>query len=207
MTSRTVVPGRARLYNARADEPEIMDVPEMGFVMVDGHGDPNTSKDYAEAIEALYSLSYTLKFALKKEQGLEFRVGPLEGLWWVDDMAEFSTQRKAAWRWTAMIVQPEAVTADRFEQARADVSRKKQLPALAVARLERFEEGRSAQILHVGPFSAEGPTIARLHAFIAEHGHTFDGRVQKHHEIYLSDPRRSVPERLRTIIRQPFSSA
>ena len=173
--------------------------------MIDGQGDPNTSPGYADAIQALYSLSYTLKFALKRELGLQYRVGPLEGLWWSEDMAEFSEDRKDDWSWIMMIAQPDEVTPDRFDVARTDVGHKKDLPALPRARLQRFEEGTAAQILYVGPFSGEGPTIRRLHAFIKERGHTFDGIHQKHHEIYLSDPRRSAPERWRTIIRQPFA--
>jgi hypothetical protein len=182
----------------------IVRVPETGFVMIDGQGDPNTSPGYADAIQALYSLSYTLKFALKRELGLQYRVGPLEGLWWSEDMAEFSEDRKGDWSWIMMIAQPDEVTPDRFDLARTDVGHKKDLPALPKARLQRFEEGTSAQILYIGPFSGEGPTIQRLHGFIKEQGHSFDGIHQKHHEIYLSDPRRSAPERWRTIIRQPF---
>jgi len=204
MATDTLVSERERMYRASAGKPEIVHVPEMSFVMIDGHGDPNTSQDYREAIEALYALSYTLKFALKKEQGLQYRVGPLEGLWWAEDMAAFDLERKGDWNWTMMIAQPDAVTLDRFELARDEAWRKKQLPAIARARLERFEEGACAQILHVGPFSAEGPTILKLHAFIQEQGHSFDGKLQRHHEIYLSDPRRSAPEKWKTIIRQPL---
>jgi hypothetical protein len=207
MATDTLVSERERLYKASAGKPEIVLVPEMSFVMIDGHGDPNSSQDYKDAIEALYPLSYTLKFALKKEQGLQYRVGPLEGLWWAEDMAAFDLERKGDWNWTMMIAQPDAVTLDRFELAREEARRTKQLPAIARARLERFEEGACAQILHVGPFSAEGPTIVKLHAFLQEQGHSFDGKLQKHHEIYLSDPRRSAPEKWKTIIRQPFSSA
>jgi hypothetical protein len=204
MMTATLSNERALLYKASAREPEIVRVPEMGFVMIDGQGDPNTSPGYADAIQALYSLSYTLKFALKRELGLQYRVGPLEGLWWSEDMAEFSEDRKGDWSWIMMIAQPDEVTPDRFDLARTDVGHKKDLPALPRARLQRFEEGTAAQILYVGPFSGEGPTIRRLHAFIKQRGHTFDGIHQKHHEIYLSDPRRSAPERWRTIIRQPF---
>jgi hypothetical protein len=207
MRGSTSATDRERLYKASARMPEILHVPEMGFVMIDGHGDPNTSQDYREAIEALYSISYTLKFALKKEEGLQYRVGTLESLWWTENMAEFSAERKGDWNWTAMIAQPESVTNERFAHARGELQRKKQLPALPKARLERLEEGLCAQILHVGPFSAEGPTIARLHAFIGEQGYSFEGAHQKHHEIYLSDPRRSAPEKWRTIIRQPITEA
>jgi hypothetical protein len=207
MPTDTLVMERERLYEASEGKPEIVLVPEMRFVMIDGQGDPNTSHDYKGAIEALYTLSYTLKFALKKEQGLQFRVCPLEGLWWAEDMAAFDLERKGDWNWTMMIAQPDAVTLDRFELGREEARRKKQLPAIARARLERFEEGACAQILHVGPFSAEGPTILKLHDFIQEQGHSFDGKLQRHHEIYLSDPRRSAPEKWKTIIRQPFASA
>ena len=120
-------------------------------------------------------------------------------------MAEFSPQRKGDWSWTMMIAQPDEATHERFEGAREEVGRKKDLPALPRARLERFEEGPSAQILYTGPYSGEGPTIARLHAFMREHGYSFEGSYQKHHEIYLSDPRRTAPERRRTTIRQPFT--
>jgi hypothetical protein len=183
--------------------PEIVRVPRLTFAMIDGHGDPNSSAEYREAIQALYGLSYTLKFGLRKELGLGYRVGPLEGLWWADDMAGFSGASKDDWRWTAMISQPDAVTRDRFEQAREEVGRKKLLPGLQRTRLEQFAEGLAGQVLYLGPYSDEGPTIQALHRFIHELGYSFDGR--RHHEIYLGDPRRTAPERLRTIIRQPVA--
>ena len=141
MTISMLAKERDLLYRASAREPVIVRVPEMGFVMIDGKGDPNTSPEYVAAIQALYSLSYTLKFALKRELGLQYRVGPLEGLWWGEDMAEFSEDRKSDWNWTMMIAQPDEVTPDRFDLARTDVGHKKDLPALARARLQRFEEG------------------------------------------------------------------
>lgn len=189
-----------RLYEA-ARTPELVRVPELGFLMVDGHGDPNTSTEYREAIETLYTLSYTLRFGLKKALGVVYRVGPLEGLWWSDDPTDFVRDNKAAWNWTAMISQPDIVTLERFEEAREEARRKKRPAGLDRARLVRFDEGLAAQVLYLGPYSDEGPTIERLHAFIHELGHTLAGR---HHEIYLGDPRRSAPERLRTIIRQPI---
>jgi hypothetical protein len=208
MTTQLPNPARLltpeRLYQA-SRAPEIVRVPELTFVMVDGHGDPNTSVEYREAIQALYGLSYTLKFSLKKELALTYRVGPLEGLWWADDMAEFSIGRKADWHWTAMIAQPDVVTPERFDRAREEVARKKALPGLERARLERFAEGLAGQVMYVGPYSDEGPTIEQLHRFIRELGYTFDGRRQRHHELYLGDPRRSAPEKLRTIIRQPVA--
>lgn len=195
------------LYRASARGPEFVRVPDLAFAMIDGHGDPNTSTEYVDALAALYAISYTLKFALKKELGLSYRVGPPEGLWWADDMAGFATGQKADWSWTAMIAQPDAVTPEWFARARDDAGRRRPLAALGSVRLERFDEGLCAQVLHVGPYSAEGPAIAGLHARIAEAGGRFDGRRQKHHEIYLGDPRRSPPEKWRTIIRQPFTSA
>lgn len=193
------------LYRARLGQPEMVRVPEMGFVMIDGRGDPNSSPEYSEAIQALYAVSYTLKFALKKAEHLDYRVGPLEGLWWAEDMTDFSAARKSDWIWTMMIAQPDAVTNERFAAARGDAARKKKLPALDRTRLDRFTEGLCAQVLHVGPFSAEAPTIAALHAFIRDQGFDFDGSRHKHHEIYLSDPRRSAPERWKTIVRQPVA--
>jgi hypothetical protein len=192
---------RDRLYQASRTS-EFVRVPELAFVRIDGEGDPNTSPAYRDALEALYGLSYTLKFALKKELGLSYRVGPLEGLWWADDMAVFSTGRKADYRWTMMIAQPDEVTAERFDRARDEVRRKKGPGALDRVRLERFAEGLAAQVLYLGPYRDEGPTIERLHAFIRDAGYRLRG---KHHEIYLGDPRRSAPEKLRTIIRQPIA--
>lgn len=192
------------LYHASSRRPELVHIPERVFAMIDGRGDPNTSTEYWNALEALYALSYTLKFALKKELGRSYRVGALEGLWWADDMAAFALESKADWRWTMMIAQPDEVTTERFARAQDDLGRRKALAALGSERLERYSEGLCAQILHIGPYAAEAPAIARLHAFIGASGGRFDGRHQKHHEIYLSDPRRAAPEKWRTIIRQPF---
>jgi hypothetical protein len=182
-------------------EPALIHVPEFPFLMIDGHGDPNVSSEYRQAIEALYSLSYTLKFALKRgPRQLDYRVMPLEGLWWVPDMSEFSAALKSNWDWTMMIRQPQEVDRGLLTEAVSKAVAKKPLPAASLVRLEQFREGAVAQIMHIGPYAAEAPTIERLHAFIAEQGYE---RVGKHHEIYLGDPRRSAPEKLRTIIRQP----
>lgn len=194
-----------RLY-APPKTPVLVTVPPFDFIMIDGQGDPNSSAAYREAVEALYALSYTLTFALKKD-GVVERVRPLEGLWWSDDFADFTAGRKDAWHWTAMIAQPAAVTPERFARAQAEAGAKRPLPGLARARLERFDEGPCAQVMHIGPYSAEGPTIARLHEFIRAQGCAFDGRRQKHHEIYLGDPRRAAPDKLKTIIRQPVTRA
>lgn len=184
-------------------KPALVDVPEMRFVMIDGRGDPNTAKSYREAIEALYAVAYTVKFALKRTpDGIDFAVMPLEGLWWSDDMTTFPAGGKSRWSWTAMIMQPEPVTGALVDDAIHQVSTKKSLPALDLLRYERFAEGRAAQVMYVGPYSDEGPSIAALHRFIDEQGLTRSG---KHHEIYLGDPRRTAPERLRTVIRQPVA--
>ena len=192
------------LYNPSAKEVTIVDVPAMQFLMVDGTGDPNTTQAYTDAIEALYGVAYTLKFLIKKEKAVDYPVMALEGLWWAPDMRAFSSNNKESWLWTMMMMQPEVVTRELFEQVLEQVEKKKPSPALAKMRLGGFHEGLSAQIMHIGPFSAEGPTIAKLHAFIKEHGYSFEGTEQKHHEIYLSDPRRTAPEKLRTVIRQPM---
>ena len=189
------------LYNPSQKEVVIIDVPKMNFLMIDGKGDPNTAKEYKDAVETLFSVSYTLKFMVKKGKvAIDYGVLPLEGLWWVDDMSKFSVENKDEWQWTAMIMQPEYVTGDLIKEAVEEVKKKKNLPALSKMRFESFHEGVSAQIMHIGPFSAEGPTIAKVHAFIKEEGYKLRGR---HHEIYLNDPRRVEPDKMKTVIRQP----
>jgi hypothetical protein len=191
------------LYTPRGDDAVLVDVPEMRFLMVDGAGDPNTSPDYQAAVETLYTVSYTLKFSVKRgDIGVDHKVMPLEGLWWTDDMVDFSIERKHDWKWTMMIAQPSLVSAELVDHAIAEAGRKKDLPALRRIRFEPFAEGLSAQIKHVGPYASEGPTIEKLHAFIAERGYA---RVGKHHEIYLGNPRRTAPEWLTTIVRQPIA--
>lgn len=197
----------ANLYRPSESAVSLVDVPPMLFLMMDGSGDPNTSPEYGQAIEALYGLSYTVKFLLKRVLGGDYTVMPLEGLWWTPDMESFSAARKSDWLWTAMIAQPPALTAELFERVRAEASQKKLLPALGRVRLVEFHEGLCAQIMHIGPYAAEEPTIARLHNFIHTHGFTFGGRTQKHHEIYLSDPRRTAREKMKTIVRQPITPA
>jgi hypothetical protein len=193
----------AAFYKAPARTVEDVDVPEMWFLMIDGRGDPNKATEYAEAVSALYQLAYAIRFHIKKgPQAIDYGVMPLEGLWWADDMRAFSTEDKSAWKWTMMILQPEFVTRAVVEEMRIEVARKKNPAALPKIRLETFREGPSAQILHIGPYSAEGPDIAKVHDHIRESGHTLRG---KHHEIYLNDPRKSAPEKLKTIIRQPYA--
>ena len=192
------------LYHASKKDPGLIDVPEMNFLMIDGAGDPNTSKSYAEAIQALYSVSYTLKFMIKKgPRAIDYGVMPLEGLWWVDDMSEFSQDDKSNWKWTAMIMQPELIKKEDVSEAIRIAGDKKYLPALPLLEFKSFTEGKAAQVMHIGPFSEEGPTIQKLHEFIAEKGFQRRG---KHHEIYLSDIRRAAPEKWRTVIRQPYKT-
>lgn len=188
------------LYQPSAKVVAEVQVPAFTFLMIDGQGDPNTSTAYAQAVEALFAVSYTAKFTLKKSGGQDYAVMPLEGLWWADDLSTFGRGERNQWRWTMMILQPDCVPPAQLRQAIDDATRKKPLPAAPRLRIERFEEGRCAQILHVGPFSAEGPVIQRLHAHISAHG----GLRGRHHEIYLSDIRRADPSRWKTVIRQPM---
>ena len=189
------------LYQASAKEVVQVSVPTLRYLMVDGQGDPNTSQEFAQAVEALFAVSYTAKFAMKKGiQAIDYAVMPLEGLWWADDMSAFVADDKANWKWTMMMLQPAFVSDEVIEAAMVSAGKKKQLPSLSKLRVEEFSEGSCAQIMHVGPFSEEGPTIARLHEFIAAR----TGRTGKHHEIYLSDIRRARPEKWKTILRQPM---
>ena len=191
------------LYRPSAKKVEAVDVPRMNFLMIDGKGDPNTSQEFKDAIGVLYPLSYTLKFMIKKGGiGVDYGVLPLEGLWWADDMSSFVDDRREHWQWTLMIMQPELVTEQMVQEANAQVLKKKNPVSLPLVRFESFEEGKVAQILHVGPFSEEGPSVEKVHAFIEEGG---SQRRGKHHEIYLSDIRRAAADNWKTIIRQPMS--
>jgi hypothetical protein len=187
-------------YTARVGKPALVDVPPRPYLMIDGKGDPNTSPQYADAIAALYPLAYGLRAAIKASTGDGYTVMPLEGLWWADDMTTFSVDDKGDWKWTMMICQPDLVTTDLAADVMPRVIVAKALQAGGEVRLETNGEGLSAQVMHVGPYSAEAPTIELLHAFIAEEGLQLSG---KHHEIYLGDPRKSDPAKLKTIIRQP----
>ena len=189
------------LYKPAAKCVELVDVPEMNYLMIDGQGDPNQSQAYREAIEALYTVSYALKFMVKRGSlEIDYGVMPLEGLWWADDMSTFSVDDKASWKWTMMIMQPEWVTQELLHAAIQQVKRKKNPVALSQIRFEAFSEGRAAQTMHIGPFTEEGPTVQRVHDCIQDRGFHLSG---KHHEIYLSDIRRAAPENWKTIIRQP----
>ncbi len=190
------------LYQPSAKEVVQVEVPKMNFLMLDGKGDPNTSTAFQAGVEVLFALSYSIKFKVKKGTlAIDYGVMPLEGLWWMDDMSKFSTDDKDDWKWTVMIMQPDFITGAMVEEAMHEVRRKKNPAMLGDVRFESFAEGTCAQIMHIGPFSTEGPTIERLHKFIAASGRELIG---KHHEIYLSDIRKAAPEKWKTVIRQPM---
>ncbi|HJE51883.1 MAG TPA: GyrI-like domain-containing protein [Tessaracoccus flavescens] len=218
-------------YQAKKGRFDIITVPPMQFLMIDGAGDPNTSPIYAASVETLYPVAYTLKFFSKRELGRDYAVMPLEGLWWADDMAAYTVGDKSAWQWRLMIMVPDWIEREHFEAATAQVAAKARsaktakvsktsssksggqataeasgtAPRLDDLRLETYDEGLSVQTLHVGPFSDEGPVLEEMHErFIPSNGLTMTG---EHHEIYLSDIRRAAPEKWRTILRQPVGRA
>ncbi len=188
-------------YTAKKN-PTIVDVPARPFLMIDGYGDPNTATEYRDAVQALYPIAYGFRAAIKAASGVAYTVMPLEGLWWVPDMTAFDPADKSIWSWTAMICLPEAITDTMIDEVIPAVTDKKHLVAGSMARVETLTEGVAAQILHIGPYAEEAPTIDTLHRFIGDNGRV---RTGKHHEIYLSDPRKADPAKLRTIIRQPFT--
>jgi len=192
------------LYAGKPGVFTAVTVPPMQFIMIDGHGDPNTSQEYIDAVQVLYPVAYTLKFMCKKELEQDYGVMPLEGLWWTENMADFNMEDKSNWLWTAMIMQPAIITKDMFDRAVQQVADKKAPAAIGKIRLETYDEGRAAQVMYVGPYAGEGPTIMQLHAFIREQGGELTATNKHHHEIYLGDPRRVAPEKLKTIIRQPY---
>ena len=185
------------LYNPSTREVIVVEIPTMTFLMLDGMGDPNTAQEYKDAIEALYSVAYTIKFRLKKDAAFDYSVMPLEGLWWGEGGRNASREN---WHWTMMIMQPNIVTNEWFIHALEQARRKKNLAALDKMRLENLDEGIAVQIMHVGPFATEGQTIEKIERFLEEHSYVAQG---KHHEIYLSDPRKTAPEKMRTVLRQP----
>jgi hypothetical protein len=193
-------------YKPSLKKVSIVEVPEWNFLMIDGQGDPNKEQSFGEAVETLFAVSYAIKFMIKKgEKAIDYGVLPLEGLWWADDMSAFSVDDKSDWKWTLMIRQPEFVSSALVWEAVEQVRQKKNPPALPLLRFEAFEEGKAAQIMHVGPFSEEGPTIEKLHAHITEPTESGRELRGKHHEIYLSDIRRAAPENWKTVIRQPMT--
>lgn len=194
---------RRDLYAPRSGGFQLVTVPELPFLMVDGAGDPNTSASYQEAVTTLYAVSYAVKFASKQQLGRDYVVAPLEGLWSADDPAVFVDRAKEQWQWTMMITQPEWITPAMVDEAVRLAATKRDLPALTRLRFERYAAGLSVQVLHIGSYDDEGPVLERLHQeFMPANGLTFNG---PHHEIYLSDPRRTEPAKLRTILRQPVA--
>lgn len=187
-------------YNPSSQKPEIVTVPKFQFLMIDGRGAPGCP-DFQKAIEALFGVSYKTKFACKKASGMDYVVMPLEGLWWADDLNDFMAGNRNEWRWTLMMMQPDFVTADIIQAAIRSAKENETNHALEQLRFEKYGEGLSAQILHTGPFADEHPNIMKLHDLIQSSGGTL---TQKHHEIYLSDFRKTAPEKLKTILRQPF---
>ncbi|MEJ2758934.1 MAG: GyrI-like domain-containing protein [Anaerolineales bacterium] len=193
------------LYRPSGKDFSIVEVPEMQFLMVDGRGDPNTATEYQQAVEALYGTAYKLKFASKKQMERDYVVPPLEGLWWAEDMETFITREKDQWSWRMMIMTPDWIGEEMFRQVVETIASGKEPPAaLEKVRLERYHEGLSAQIMHIGSYDDEGPTLARLHqTWLPENSYTENGL---HHEIDLSDPRRVAPEKLKTVLRQPVKA-
>lgn len=199
------------LYAPSAKDFALVEVPPMRYLAVDGHGDPNTAASYREAVQALYGVAYTVKFASKRALGRDVVVAPLEGLWWAEDPRAFAARDKGAWSWTMLIAQPDWIDEDAVADAVAAVRAKAAKagdaanPALDLVRLQHLHEGTSAQILHIGSYEDESPTLARLHEeWMPQHGLTFNG---PHHEVYLSDPGRTAPEKLKTVLRQPVRPA
>lgn len=189
-------------FRARRGEFRIVDVPRARYLAIDGAGDPNTAPAYRAALEALYPLAYAVKFASRAELGRDYVVPPLEGLWWAEDMAAFTERRnKSLWQWTMLIMVPDWVPDDLVGAARERVLAKRAPERLDDVRIEALDEGTCVQTLHVGSFDDEAPVLARMHdEFIPDAGLRMTGR---HHEVYLGDPRRVAPERMRTILRQP----
>jgi hypothetical protein len=193
-------------YKAKNHVFRIIDMPAMQYLMIDGHGDPNSSTEFQQAIEALYPVAYKLKFASKQILGKDYVVMPLEGLWWAKDMSIFTSARdKSQWDFTLMIMQPDWITREMFEAAVQKVREKNPPVGLANVRFETLEEGTSVQTLHVGSFDDESAILKQMHEeFVPQHGLKL---TKKHHEIYLSDFRKVSPDKLRTILRQPVIKA
>ena len=192
-------------YQPSAKEVSLIELPEMQFLMIDGMGSPGDSQEYMDALAVLYPIAFKTKF-LSKAKSKDYVVPPLEGLWWADNMDDFIEGNRDKWKWTMMIMQPDWITQNMINEAKAITEEKKPelselLPKL---RLEKYREGKAAQIMHIGPYSEEGPTVQKVHDFIKKEGGKFDGYNNKHHEIYLSDPRKANPATMKTVIRQPF---
>lgn len=191
-------------YRAQPGRLRIVDVPDMQYLMTDGHGDPGTSTAFAEAIAMLYPVAYGLKFTSKRDLGRDYVVPPLEGLWWAKDMNSFTTARdRTQWDWTLMLMVPGWIDQLMFEAAIEQVRAKNRPARLDHVRLQTLSEGKCMQTLHVGSFDNEGDVLEHMHhEFIPSHGLRMTG---KHHEIYFNDFRKVAPDKLRTILRQPVT--
>lgn len=189
-------------YKAKAGTFATIDIEPRQYLMIDGHGDPNSSPEFQSAIEALYPLAYKLKFFSKNELDRNYVVPPLEGLWWAEDMSAFTSARdKSRWDFTLMLFVPDWLSSDNVDQAAEAVAKKKPSDRLGDVRLEILAEGTCVQTLHIGSFDAEAPVLAHMHdEVIPGLGFAMTG---KHHEIYFSDFRKVAPEKLRTVLRQP----
>lgn len=189
-------------FKASSGKFSVVKLPKYNYLMVDGAGDPNTAPAYVEAIELLYGASYTLKFMSKNELGRDYVVPPLEGLWWAKDMKSFEKREKSKWSWTMMIMVPNGITKSHVTKAIKTFQEKKPAAKTSKLRFESLTEGFSVQVLHIGPYDAEGPILSKLHnEYMPENNFEFNG---KHHEIYLGDPRKTAPSKLKTILRQPI---
>ena len=194
-------------YKAKSGEFRVLEMPSLQYLMIDGSGDPNTSPEYVAALEALYPIAYKLKFASKRDLGRDYVVPPLEGLWWADDMASFtSTRDKSQWHWTMMILAPEWIDRAMFEATIAAIAKTNAAPSrLGDVRLQTLAEGRCVQTLHHGSYDDEAPTLARMHdEFIPSQGLSMTGL---HHEVYFTDARKTPTEKMRTLLRQPVTAA
>ncbi len=203
------------LYAPSKKEPTVIDIPTLNYIMVDGNGNPNDSDgEYPLAVELLYALSYTIKMSNKKnfiedDNVYDYVVPPLEGLWWLNDQSDMDFTQKQKYCWTSMI-QPEFVTEQLLEQAKSEILRKKPSLDVSKARLESYTEGLCVQMMHIGPYDAEPATIAKINTYMKEN-HLFNdfgtllpnGKTRRHHEVYLSDPRKANPSTMQTILRHP----
>ena len=192
-------------YQAKRGVFRLVEVPPLHYLMIDGHGDPNTSPAFAEAIETLYPIAYKLKFASKQGLGRDYVVPPLEGLWWADDMDAFSNRDKSQWDWTLLLLVPDWIDQAMVDAAVEQVAAKDPPARLGDVRFDLLDEGLCVQTLHIGSFDDEGPVLQKLHEeFIPNQGLTPTGH---HHEVYFSDFRRTAPDKLRTLLRQPVAQA
>ena len=191
------------IYKPSLKTPTIIKIPKMTYFMIDGTGDPNTSEEYKDIVQILYNISYTLKMKIIKKEtpDKDYVVPPLEGLWYMPKMDEWSMEDKEKWQWTMMIRIPDFIEDTQIKKALKILKETKNPSFFSKLRYEQYDEGTCVQIMYLGPYDEEPPTIKKMHQFAEKNGYILNGH---HHEIYLSDPRRIEPERLKTILRQPI---